>query len=95
MFKFKKAMAGTQAQGNFECECCGSMENQNAQGCGCGSAAGTEMVEGGNSCCGPVNSSLEKSSMQMPGCVPCGTPADNGKQSSSACRCSSGGNSCC
>lgn len=35
MFKFKKSMAGTAEQNNFECECCGSMEKQSSGSC-CG-----------------------------------------------------------
>lgn len=37
MFKFKKSMAGVVKQENFECECCGTMDDQASTGAsGCG-----------------------------------------------------------
>lgn len=62
MFKFKKSMAGTSKEENFECSCCGSMEEQasaGAVGCssGCGPANTACCAPVENSCCGPVSDS--------------------------------------
>jgi hypothetical protein len=51
MFKFKKSMAGVPGQENFECECCGSTEEQaSAAGSGCAPGCGSAY----NSCCDPA-----------------------------------------
>lgn len=105
MFKFKKSMAGVIKQENFECECCGSMDDQaSTESSGCASGCGSA----NNSCCGPVGNGNSINGPQMPGCVPCSTPPDNSccgdspekpktstESSGCASGCGSSNNSCC
>lgn len=71
MFNFKKSEAGVPKQEDFECECCGSMENQASTGpSSCGSGCGST----NNSCCVPTE---DKTSTGSSGCSSGCGPTNN------------------
>ena len=53
MFEFKKAMQFIMEKEDYECECCGSMDEKTGGASGCSSSCGSAI----NSCCGSANSS--------------------------------------
>ncbi len=57
MFEFKKAMQNIMEKEDYECECCGSMDDKTKGASGCSSGCGSGM----SSCCGPVENSNENS----------------------------------
>jgi hypothetical protein len=88
MFEFKKSMKGVPKKEDFECECCGLIEDESSTPSGCTSGCASTV----NSCCG---SEPEKEQNTTNKASSCSENFPKKPQQTESCCNSSSKGSCC